>query len=85
MKDNVKDYQGSVVKKYNEILLGVYPKKGLVINYAYTVREMLDLNDMDEITILKATIIEYHQVVCNLLNLKIEAERNAKPFWVKDE
>ncbi len=85
MINKIKEYQEEVAQKYDKILLGVYPEVGFMINYAKPVRDMLDLSGMDEVTILKATIIEYHRMASNLMQLRINAEMNNRPFWVKDE
>ncbi len=65
--DNVDEYIDDINKDYDDILDGKRPKNGIVFNMAKTVKEMLDMNGMDEISILKATIRSYHDTLCEML------------------
>ena len=53
--------------KYNRIMLGMYPKDKLVVNIAYAVYQLGKDLDIDEITILKATINEYHKALSDIM------------------
>ena len=75
MIENIKEFKGDVACKYNKVLSGNYPE-GFVLNHAHTTREFLELNNIDEITILKATIIKYCETVSELIMTRTKNAKN---------
>ena len=77
MIKNIKEFKGDIARKYNRVLVGDYPE--YIMNHAHATREYLELNHIDEITILKATIIKYCEIVSELmLSRENEKKSNSK-------
>ncbi len=64
--------------KFEQILLGAYPKNSMILNLAYPTYNMLKLQEYDEDTILKAIIITYHEHVCKQFTKQVNETRFSK-------